>query len=144
MTEMEDAFNGITEHVSDKWSSYFRVYEHYFSRLKDAPIDLLEVGVQNGGSLEAWSRYFKHAKNIVGCDINPKCADLKFSDTRIKIVNGDINEGQTKSAIQAISAQYDVIIDDGSHNSPDIIQAGALSYQSAKACLAPRPSSNSR
>lgn len=32
-------------------------------------IAVVEVGVQNGGSLELWDEYFFRANAIVGCDI---------------------------------------------------------------------------
>src|SRR5947209_9549052 len=47
--------------VSDKWESYFSTYEALFQPLRTKPISLLEIGVQNGGSLEIWARYLPHA-----------------------------------------------------------------------------------
>lgn len=51
-----------TGKVSDKWSSYLDAYENILSKYRHKPINLLEVGVQNGGSLEIWAKYFPYAK----------------------------------------------------------------------------------
>ena len=110
-----------TGKVSDKWSSYLDYYDNAFSSKKDENINLLEVGVQNGGSLETWAEYFTNAKNIIGCDIDEKCKSLIFDDQRIKLVVSDI---KTKYAYQEITkycSDFDIIIDDGSHFSLDIL-----------------------
>jgi hypothetical protein len=101
--------------VSDKWESYLSFYDAIFSHLKNKPVSLLEIGVQNGGSLETWAQYFTKAKSIVGIDINPKCQNLRFKDPRIKVVIGD-------ATTIKLTGKYDIIIDDGSHKSTDMIE----------------------
>ena len=45
--------------VSDKWSSYFDEYDRILAAYSELRrIRLLEIGIQNGGSLEIWSHYF--------------------------------------------------------------------------------------
>ena len=100
--------------VSDKWSSYLDFYDDKLWYLQDSKINLLEIGVQNGGSLETWSRYFWKAEKIVGIDVDPKCADLKFDDSRIQVVIGDAKTVELEDT-------FDIIIDDGSHQAADII-----------------------
>ena len=109
--------------VSDKWSSYLPRYQEMFSRYRELPINILEIGVQNGGSLEVWSEYFPNARHIVGCDIDPACADLEFDDRRIKVVVGDANDPATLKEILQISSEYNIIIDDGAHTSESIKKA---------------------
>lgn len=111
--------------VSDKWQSYLMLYEDIFRNHRMRPIRILEIGVQNGGSLEIWSLFFPNAEVIVGCDINPSCGKLAFSDPRISVVLGDINAPETAKQITSISNHYDFIIDDGSHRSGDIIRCFA-------------------
>jgi GT2 family glycosyltransferase len=77
--------------------------------------------VQNGGSLELWSRYFPNAERLVGCDIDTRCAVLTFADPRIELIIGDANTDQTESQIIAAGAPYDLIIDDGSHRSVELV-----------------------
>ena len=111
--------------VSDKWSIYLPTYQALFAPYRDRPVRLLEIGVQNGGDLEIWAQYFKSATTIVGCDINPACAKLRYDDPRIHIVIGDANTDNTEQLIAAQSEGFDLIIDDGSHESGDIIQSFA-------------------
>ena len=41
--------------VSDKWSLYLREYDRIFGPYRSSKIAMLEIGIQNGGSLEIWS-----------------------------------------------------------------------------------------
>ncbi|MCF5673561.1 class I SAM-dependent methyltransferase [Pseudomonas syringae] len=109
--------------VSDKWDIYLSEYERLFNRLRLEPVSVLEIGVQNGGSVEIWNKYFPNATSIIGCDINPQCDQLTYSSDKIAIIIGDIKDVHTRSAIYAISTTLDIIIDDGSHTSSDIIEA---------------------
>ena len=111
------------EKISDKWESYLNYYDHLLYSISNKDINLLEIGVQNGGSLETWSLFFNNAKKIVGCDINPKCKDLSFEDKRISVVIGDANSIDARNEISIISSSFDLIIDDGSHRSDDIIKS---------------------
>lgn len=123
LTSIENLHRNKTGKVSDKWSSYLPYYDQLFASLRDRPIKLLEIGVQNGGSLETWSNYFKNATLLLGCDIDPKCGELRYIDPRIKIVVGDANSAETYQQITNHSSMYDLVIDDGSHNSTDIINS---------------------
>jgi len=109
-------------YVSDKWASFLPVYDRWFARYQNAPIRMLEVGVQNGGSLQVWAKYFANATKIVGCDINPMCAQLEFDDPRVSLVLGDIKVASVRERILAHSEAFDIIIDDGSHMNADIIK----------------------
>ncbi|HKK22479.1 MAG TPA: glycosyltransferase, partial [Pseudohaliea sp.] len=108
---------------TDKWSSYPAVYEQVFSRHRDRAVRLLEIGVQNGGSLEVWARYFERAVRLVGCDIDPACRQLRYEDPRIAVVVGDAVTDAGQQQITAHSTRFDIVIDDGSHFSSDIIRA---------------------
>ena len=48
--------------TSDKYLHYYAAYEFHFSSLKHAQITLLEIGVQNGGSLWTWRKYFANSR----------------------------------------------------------------------------------
>lgn len=111
--------------VSDKWSIYLSVYDRIFEPYRDGAIRLFEIGIQNGGSLDIWAKYLPNAKKLVGCDINPDCAKLTYEDPRIFVVVGDANADTTAAAVFSISHQFDIIIDDGSHSSSDIIKSFA-------------------
>lgn len=120
MQTLQEIHIGKSGKVSDKWSSYLATYERAFSPLRDKEIALLEIGVQNGGSLEVWANYFANGQLFVGCDINPKCVNLDYCDDRIKVVVGDANSQEAFNAITHQEQTFDLIIDDGSHLSRDI------------------------
>jgi hypothetical protein len=89
--------------------------------MRKKPVKLLEIGVQNGGSLETWHEYFDNAQLLLGCDINAACAQLRFNDPKILLVLGDSSKRETKEKIISVSSSFDIVIDDGSHTSFDII-----------------------
>jgi hypothetical protein len=70
---------------------------------------VLEIGIDHGGSLQLWKRYFASAE-IVGLDINPLCK--AYEEERISVAIGD----QTDTALLNSLGEFDVVIDDGSHD----------------------------
>jgi len=108
---------------SDKWSFYLNEWDKLFLPYRQANINLLEIGVHNGGSLEIWAKYFQNAKHLIGCDIDEACHKLHFDDSRISVLIGDVNSDHIEQAIVDITPGLDIIIDDGSHQSGDIIRA---------------------
>ena len=111
---LADLHLGKRGKVSDKWESYLHFYDKEFMEMRHRRINLLEIGVQNGGSLETWAQYFPYANGIVGIDIDPRCGELEFSDSRISVIVGDASQVE-------MDAEFNIIIDDGSHKSDDII-----------------------
>jgi len=109
--------------ISDKWSSYLPTYDRLFGPVRESVASLLEIGVQNGGSLETWAAYFPNIKHIVGCDIDERCGQLRYADARIQVVVSDANEDPGYHAITAACERFDIIIDDGSHIPQDISQS---------------------
>jgi predicted O-methyltransferase YrrM len=109
--------------VSDKWSFYLDEYDRLFPGYRTQSINFLEIGIQNGGSLEIWSKYFPNAACLIGCDINPDCEKLRYEDSRVKLVIGDANTDQCEKAILGHAGAFDLILDDGSHRSGDIIRS---------------------
>ncbi len=99
MKALEQLYREHEGKVSDKWSAYLAQYDRLFAPYRERPIRLLEIGIENGGSLEIWSKFFVDAEKLVGCDINPDCARLRYDDPRIGLVVADAN---TDEALQQI------------------------------------------
>lgn len=118
--------------VSDKWSSYLPIYDQLFEKYRTEKLSLLEIGVQNGGSLETWKTFFKNASVLIGCDIDKLCGNLKYNDSRVKIVVGDANQSNTFDKIVNICDNFDIIIDDGSHQTNDIISSFLIYFPLVK------------
>ncbi|PKN89126.1 MAG: hypothetical protein CVU51_01920 [Deltaproteobacteria bacterium HGW-Deltaproteobacteria-1] len=114
--------------MSDKWSLYLTEYDRLLDEYRDEPVTLLEIGIQNGGSLEIWSKYFRNHQALVGCDINPECANLRYEDPHIRVIVGDASASDTRDRITGHASQFNIIIDDGSHRSSDMIKAFCLYF----------------
>ena len=67
--KLKDLYQKHSGKVSQKWSIYLNQYEEKLNHYKKLPIKLLEIGIENGGSLEIYSKYFPNAEIILGCDL---------------------------------------------------------------------------
>src|SRR5262249_1865342 len=79
-------------------------------------------------SLEIYDQFFPNAKMIVGVDIEKLCAGLAYESDRVSVIVGDAGDRNTKERILQLSDRFDVIVDDGSHKSGDIIEAFLLYF----------------
>ena len=119
--QYRDIFKTHNGKLSDKWELYLSVYSKLFHDHGESINSILEIGVQNGGSLEIYAELLPRAQVIVGCDINPEVEQLRFLDPRIKVCIGDVVDESVYRSILREASCFDLIIDDGSHISSDII-----------------------
>ncbi|MDR1855436.1 MAG: tetratricopeptide repeat protein [Azoarcus sp.] len=107
--------------VSHKWTQFPFIYDLILQARIEAgrPLTLLEIGVQNGGSLEIWKKYLPPGSEIHGMDINLACLTLKFSDG-IQFHLGSATDLEFVNAIFR-DTRFDVVLDDGSHMQGDIV-----------------------
>lgn len=125
-------FEVFTSHqgkVSDKWQLYLREYDRLFNPYRAQAISLLEIGIQNGGSLDIWANYFAPGSTLIGCDINPDCAALVYDNPHISFILGDANAPAVVRQVLQRAPVFDLIIDDGSHTSSDIVNTFTLYFQ---------------
>ena len=109
-----------------KWVHYFDIYERHFERFRGNSPTMVEIGVQGGGSLAMWKRYFGPGCQVVGIDINPKCKE--HEDEGIEVFIGSQDD---RSVIDAVFAKYpkiDIVLDDGSHMMKHMITTFELMY----------------
>lgn len=125
MNELLNLYRAHAGKISDRWLAHLKEYDPLFAPWRDRPVRLLEIGIQNGGSLEIWGRYFPKASVLVGCDIDPLCEGLTYDDPRIHVVVGDASSEDTERRITAYSPEWDIVIEDGSHHSRHIVDAFA-------------------
>jgi hypothetical protein len=101
--------------------------EPFFAPLRDQPIKFLEIGAAGGESIKTWLEYFPNAK-VFGVDnnqgTNPWNTVDSGADPRYTFVYGDQTD-KTMWACFAVNygADWDVVLDDGSHTSQGIITA---------------------
>jgi hypothetical protein len=109
--------------LSDKWEQYLSIYEIELKRFvaEGKPVRLLEIGVQNGGSLEIWSKYLPPDSTVIGIDIDPKVQNLHF-EGNVRAFVADVNDNKKVERLIGTDP-FDIVIDDGSHTSSDIIAA---------------------
>ncbi len=107
------------KHDTDKSShvtngkTYLDIYEHYFNNIRLNKLNVLEIGVRDGCSLRMWKEYFPES-NIIGLDIDPRCASM--GEDRIKIFIGSQTSPDIVNEIgNYTNNKLDIIIDDGSH-----------------------------
>ena len=116
------------KHKTDKWLShyYLGIYDSYMSGFRNKPIRFLEIGYggygdpyKGGESARMWAEYFTDAEIIV-TDITDKVIEDK-GYTFKKIDQTD------RKAMSALGS-FDIIVDDGSHRSADVIASFEIMY----------------
>ena len=124
-----EVFHNHKLNTSDKWENYLEIYDDTFQKFIGKSPNTLEIGVQNGGGLQIFSKYFINA-NVYGIDIDPKVCEQKlgknittycFSATDVKRVEENFK-----------NIQFDVIVDDGSHISSEVIAAFQIFFSKLK------------
>ena len=112
------------EQIYRKWShpdghgdkgtahTYIPEYSRLFEPYRDKKINILEIGVAYGESLEMWSEYFPNAK-VYGVDIHDKEIHPYLEDERFKIWISDATKPEFVEELGRL--KFDIIIDDGSH-----------------------------
>ena len=111
----------VTEHGSDKldWHAYMPVYEERLETYRDSAERVLEVGVQGGGSIVMWQKYFTNA-NIVGVEwcgsevLREKSRQLLDDSKSCIHWNTDGYNPQTVEMLRQYGS-FDIVIDDGPH-----------------------------
>jgi hypothetical protein len=97
----------------DKWHHYFDIYHRHFAAFRDRQPTVLEIGVQNGGSLHMWKDYFGPGARLFGIDIDPACVDRGPEGAKIFI--GDQADPAFLNRVLAETGPPDIVIDDGGH-----------------------------
>lgn len=106
---METITQILSKYDTDKvvHHNYGGVYEELFSKFdRNAPLNILEIGTQKGGSLLAWKEFFPNA-NVYGVDIVDVVPEKYRKDTVTRIIS-DIKRWDN-------DIEWDIVIDDGSH-----------------------------
>ena len=119
---------------------YFTIYEQHFAPLRASgrKTRMLEIGVQSGGSLLMWKDYFGDQLELHGIDINnPRCAKFNDPARQITVHIGATSDAQFMSDLARQLAPLDIVLDDGSHHSPDILAAFKFFYPAMRVEPAP-------
>ncbi len=116
--DLAELFNAYKEspEPSYKVTSFFRIYSKLLSEFRYRPSVIIETGILNGGSLFMWRKWFGKSARIIGVDLNPQAK--KWEQHGFEIYIGDQADPVFwDSVYAAIGTPFDVLIDDGGHQS---------------------------
>jgi hypothetical protein len=90
-----DASNPLRNYVRSKevgpgiwkWDHYLDIYNRHFEKFRGKEINVLEIGVYSGGSIEMWREYFGPKCRVYGVDWDPSCRI--YESESVKIFIGD-------------------------------------------------------
>ncbi len=121
--------------TNESGHGYSKFYEKKLEKYKEKKIKILEIGSYAGASAAAFSKYLPNSK-IFCFDIN--ISNFKYKSKNIHVYGVDINN---KKKIQKILSsiflqhnftEFDLIIDDGSHNLSDLLVSFKLFFKILK------------
>jgi hypothetical protein len=98
---------------SNKYSTYFEIYDHLFKKYRGKKITFVEIGVLGGGSLFMWRDFFGPEARIIGIDFNPNAK--KWREHGFEIHIGDQSNEKFWEVFKKSTGMIDVILDDGGH-----------------------------
>jgi len=110
---LENIFYENKDRLVHKWTNYFSVYERYFSKYRDKPVTILEIGVFQGGSLQMWKKYFGKQVKVYGVDIDPRCKT--FEEENVEIFTGSQSDRVFLRDLKSKIPKVDILLDDGGH-----------------------------
>lgn len=103
-----------------KWPHYFEPYERHLERFRNkAGITLLEIGINDGGSLALWRDFLGPQARLFGADILPSTARYArdpFFGSPEAIFVGNQASAAFWANVSARVPHLDIVIDDGGHS----------------------------
>jgi len=104
--------------VFNKHSHFAEIYENLLHPFIWKEINLVELGVSHGGSLQLWKEYLGDKANIYGLDVAEHCL---YNEPQITCHLIDQSKHEDLRKIHSLIPKIDFFIDDGSHYSEDQI-----------------------
>lgn len=126
MKTLRECFENFDGRLLGKIDHFFEDYEAHLRPFVGTPVNLLEIGVHGGGSLELWRQYFGNEAIIHGLDIDSGAAERAPADCHVHI--GDQGDRDTLQALGEDYGPFDLVIDDGSHMMGDQIASFEVLY----------------
>ncbi len=114
---------------------YSIYYEKKLEMYKNKNLNILEIGSYSGASAAAFTKYLPNSK-VYCFDVN--ISNFKYKSENINVYGIDINN--QKKVIKTLNKifleqnfnQFDLIIDDGSHNLSDILMSFKFFFKYVK------------
>eukprot|EP00933_Yihiella_yeosuensis_P021356 TRINITY_DN16904_c0_g1_i1.p1 TRINITY_DN16904_c0_g1~~TRINITY_DN16904_c0_g1_i1.p1 ORF type:complete len:388 (+),score=21.96 TRINITY_DN16904_c0_g1_i1:70-1233(+) len=99
-----------------KWVQYFPAYHRHLRQFIGQDVNILEIGVRFGGSLEMWRAVFGERANIFGIDFDARSGRLRFDSNRTRVIIGDQTDHRLWQRVKKMMPRIDIVIDDGAHS----------------------------
>lgn len=115
---------------SSRGHNYAQYYDFVFDHIRYKPINLLEIGIDKGDSLRMWLEYFPHSE-IHGIDIRGGYEYLEEIGIKTHIVDQS-KKGELILFAEQYPNYFDIIIDDGSHQSNDMVLSFEILFKYLK------------
>jgi hypothetical protein len=96
-----------------KWEHYFDIYHRHFARFVGQKVNVLEIGIYSGGSLEMWQSYFGKNSHVYGIDIEEACK--VYESDQVSVFIGDQADRTFWRTFKKNVQDIDILIDDGGH-----------------------------
>ena len=96
-----------------KWLHYFPIYEKWFKDFRNTDLVFVEIGVNQGGSLQMWKNYFGKKAQIIGIDIDERCKQCEEDQITVEI--GSQEDVEFWKYFKGKYPRVDVLLDDGGH-----------------------------
>ncbi len=93
--------------------SYLPFYDRLLAAFRNSAENVLEIGVDGGGSLVMWNEFFKNSY-IFGIDIN-QCPELIKHRAQIFHCQADAYMNDFSNLFPVKACGFDLIVDDGPH-----------------------------
>ncbi len=119
-----DKANKFFKNKNKQGHGYSIFYTNELKNFKEKKINILEIGSYSGASAAAFTKFFSNSK-VFCFDIN--ISNFKYSSKNIEVFGLDINNHKIlKKVLNKIFSKhnfknFDLIIDDGSHNLSDML-----------------------
>ncbi len=119
MDSLHTLFMNHNKRITDKFEHHVEAYSRLFEKFRDKNPTVVEIGTGQGGFLQVLKEYFGDKARIIGIDVSSFVPYLeKLGFEMYRGFQGDpVFMNETVEKIKPI----DIVIDDGSHDSPDQI-----------------------
>jgi len=121
ISDIFDKYGAINTHQgTDKTTthSYGKVYNKYFSSIRESTESVLEIGIDSGMALQAYSEFFINAQ-IYGIDIGDNVKQSVKDNRRVNLYFGDATN---QDVVNHFNTEFDIIVEDASHKPEHQIQ----------------------
>ena len=120
LTDIADKLGVHKGSVAQCGHRYTDYYTYLFDKFVDYPIKILEIGLYLYGthripSIELWKAYYGKTVTVYGYDHIPEFKKFHNPEDNIEIFIG--TQDNKEQVEQCLSVNYDIVIDDGPHDS---------------------------